>query len=104
MNNCWWLNVLMWIIKMIFYSLCTCLLFLLLMCIPQNEYYYEYTDLDNIKGVAEECSYEFNHGFSGGQGSPVCELEDGTIKSVKEYKYIYVRTYTPIKEILGGKR
>lgn len=35
----------------------------------------------------------------GGQGSHVCELEDGTIKQMKEYKYVYDDEYIPIKEI-----
>lgn len=99
MNNCWLLDILMWIIKMIFYCICLCLLFLLIMCIPQQEYHYEYTDLDNVKGIAEECSYEFHSIGAGGQGSPVCELEDGTVKGVKEYKYIYEGTIIPIKDI-----
>ena len=57
-----------------------------------TETYYEYIDLDNNKGVAKYCSYKFKEryiilgGGSGGQGSPICELEDGTILQVKQYK------------------
>lgn len=72
---------------------------LIYMCFPQNKYHYEYVDLDNNSGVAKECSYEFKDYGRGGQGSPVCKLEDGTIKQVKEYKYIYDGKYIPIKEI-----
>ena len=50
--------------------------------------YYEYIDLDNDKGKARYCSYKFEHIKAGGQGSPVCELYDGTIIQVKQYKYI----------------
>ena len=106
MNNCWWLEILMWIIKMIVSFIGICLVFLLIMCVPHTEYHYDYIDLDNIKGTAKECSYEFDTVFSGGQGSPVCELSDGTIKQVKEYKYVYERTIAPITDllkILGGK-
>ncbi|MBR4672061.1 MAG: hypothetical protein IKO78_02525 [Bacilli bacterium] len=49
---------------------------------------YEYIDLDNNKGIAKNCSYSFENAFSGGQGSPVCELEDGTILQVKQYKEV----------------
>ena len=72
---------------------------LLCLCFPQNKYHYEYIDLDNNNGIAKECSYKFKEYKSGGQGSIVCELEDGTIKQVKEYKYIYDGKYIPIKEI-----
>ena len=72
---------------------------LLCLCFPQNKYHYEYLDLDNNNGIAKECSYKFEEYKSGGQGSTVCELEDGTIKQVKEYKYIYDGKYIPIKEI-----
>lgn len=50
--------------------------------------YYEYIDLDNNNGIAEYCSYKFNDAFKGGQGSPICELKDGTILQVKQYKKI----------------
>lgn len=43
-------------------------------------HYYKYVDLDNNEGIAKKCHQ--------GQGSPICELEDGTILSVKSYKYI----------------
>ena len=69
------------------------------MCFPQTKYHYEYLDLDNNNGIAKECSYKFEEYKSDGQGSTVCELEDGTIKQVKEYKYIYDGKYIPIKEI-----
>lgn len=75
---------------------------LLLMCMPEEVYHYEYIDLDDVKGIAKECSYKFENSKNGGQGSPVCVLEDGTVKQVKEYKYIYEKTIVPIKEIIGG--
>lgn len=71
---------------------------LIYMCFPQNKYHYEFVDLDNNSGVAKECSYKFDDYKRGGQGSPVCELEDGTIKQAKEYKYVYDGEYIPIKE------
>ena len=50
--------------------------------------YYTYTDMDDNTGVAEACQVSDyrpgNHG--GGQGAPVCRLEDGTIVMVKSYK------------------
>lgn len=78
------------------------ILALLLLCMPEEVYHYDYIDLDNIKGIAKECSYKFENINKGGQGSPVCELNDGTIKQVKEYKYIYEKTVIPIKKIIGG--
>lgn len=72
---------------------------LICMCFPKVKYHYEFIDLDNNSGIAEECSYKFEGYKRGGQGSPVCELEDGTIKQVKEYKYIYDGKYIPIKEM-----
>lgn len=77
-------------------------LILFLMCFPQEVYRYEYIDLDNIKGIAKKCSYKNENSNNGGQGSPVCELNDGTIKQVKEYKCIYEKIVIPIKEIIGG--
>jgi len=47
-------------------------------------HYYKYVDLDNNEGIAKKCQFSNNKG----QGSPICELEDGTILSVKSYKYI----------------
>ncbi len=78
------------------------ILALLLLCMPEEVYHYEYIDLDNVKGTAKDCSYKFKNSNKGGQGSPVCELSDGTVKQVKEYKYIYEKTIVPIKEIIGG--
>lgn len=75
------------------------ILALIIMCFPQTKYHYEYIDLDNKNDIAKECSYKFEDFARGGQGSPVCELEDGTIKQVKEYKYIFDGEYIPIKEI-----
>lgn len=49
---------------------------------------YEYIDLDNNKGLARECSYKFQGNYSGGQGTPVCVLEDKTVIQVKQYKII----------------
>lgn len=45
---------------------------------------YEYIDLDGNKGFASKCS---SH-YSGGNGSTVCILEDGTVIMVKQYKLI----------------
>lgn len=47
-------------------------------------HYYKYVDLDNNEGIAKNCQFSNNKG----QGSPICKLEDGTILSVKSYKYI----------------
>ena len=77
---------------------------LICMCFPQNKYHYKYVDLDNNNGVAKECSYKFEKYAKGGQGSQVCELEDGTIKQVKEYKCIFDGTVRPIKEIIGDDK
>lgn len=52
---------------------------------------YEYIDLDGNKGLAKECSYKFKENYSGGQGSPVCILEDETVIQVKQYKLIDYR-------------
>lgn len=49
--------------------------------------YYTYVDLDNNEGIAYECKYTDKSYKSGGMGSPICKLEDGTILSVKSYKY-----------------
>lgn len=95
----WYITFLKWL-EMMFSALVVLIVFLLiLMCFPQKIYHYEYIDLDNNPGIAVNCSYEFSGYRGGGQGSPVCELEDGTVKQVKEYKYIYDNTIVPIKEI-----
>lgn len=48
--------------------------------------YYEYVDMDGNKGESANgygaCSYD----SYGGQGAMVCELKDGTIIQVKQYK------------------
>ena len=49
--------------------------------------FYTYVDLDNNEGIAYECKYTDKAYKSGGMGSPICKLEDGTILSVKSYKY-----------------
>ena len=49
--------------------------------------YYTYVDLDNNEGVACDCKYTDKSYKSGGMGTPICKLEDGTILSVKSYKY-----------------
>lgn len=95
----WYITILKWLGLIFLAFICLIILGLIISCLPQTQYHYEYIDLDNNKGVAKECSYKFEHYKSGGQGSPVCELEDGTIKQVKEYKYIYDGKYIPIKEI-----
>lgn len=50
--------------------------------------YYAYVDLDNNEGIAYECKYTDKQYKSGGMGTPICKLEDGTIIAVKQYKYI----------------
>ena len=49
--------------------------------------YYTYVDLDNNEGIAYDCEYTDKGYKSGGMGTPICKLEDGTILSVKSYKY-----------------
>lgn len=53
--------------------------------------YYEYTDLDNNKGIAKYCTNKsaVRGGYS--LGTPYCELENGTIIAVKEYLAIEKR-------------
>lgn len=92
------IDFLKWIGTIILGCIAFMILGLILMCFPHNKYHYEFVDLDNNNGVAKECSYKFKEYARGGQGSPVCELENGTIKQVKEYKYIYDGKYVPIKE------
>ena len=70
---------------------------------PSIKSYYEYVDFDNNRGIAEQCFYKSRKGLDGGQGSPICRLEDDTIKLVKEYKYIEEKGLSPIEELkLGG--
>jgi len=66
---------------------------------PSIKSYYEYIDLDNNKGIAEQCFYKSSKGLGGGQGSPICRLEDGTIKLVKEYKYVEEKGLSLIEEL-----
>lgn len=49
--------------------------------------YYTYVDLDNNEGIAYDCKYTDKSYRSGGMGTPICKLNDGTIISVKSYKY-----------------
>ena len=95
------LSVIQYVIGMVAAFIIVIGIFLLISCIPETRYHYEYIDIDNNKGIARECSYKFVGHKSGGQGSPVCELYDGTIKQVKEYKAIYDGTYQPIDEYFG---
>jgi hypothetical protein len=55
----------------------------------QNEksIYYEYTDLDGNKGTTSSWTGCFYEGYYS-MGSPMCELDDGTILAVKSYKEI----------------
>ena len=71
--------------------------------LPQVRNVYEYIDLDGNKGLATNCSYKFEKQYKGGQGSPVCELEDGTVLSVKQYKLIESTEYIPFNEIFKGE-
>ena len=50
--------------------------------------YYTYVDLDNNKGIAYECEYTDKSYKSGGMGTPICKLEDGTIIAVKQYRFV----------------
>lgn len=100
----WYISLLKWLGLIFLGMIILSIIGLLFACIPREKYHYEYTDLDNNIGIAIECSYKFNEGKSGGQGSPVCELKDGTIKQVKEYKMIYDGSYVPIKEIFEEKK
>lgn len=95
----WYIKFLKWLGTMFLALIVLIVVLLIFMCFPQIQYHYEYIDLDDNKGIAKECSYKFEEIHRGGQGSPVCELEDGTIKQVKEYKYIYDGRVVPIKEI-----
>ena len=99
----WYIILLKCLVLMFLSFICLLILGLIISCFPQTQYHYEYIDLDNNKGVAKECSYKFEEIHRGGQGSPVCELEDGTIKQVKEYKYIYDGKVVPIKEMKKEK-
>lgn len=49
---------------------------------------YQYIDLDNKEGIAIDCTFTDKSIHSGGMGTPICRLEDGTIIQVKQYKYI----------------
>lgn len=95
----WYVRLLKWIGLLLLNFIIIILFFILVLSIPQTEHQYEYIDLDNNKGIAKECSYKFEGYKSGGQGSPVCELTDGTIKQVKEYRCIYEKSIVPIKEM-----
>lgn len=108
----WYITILKWLglIFSAFILIYICIIILgiiigiIIDCFPETQYHYEYIDLDNNKGVAKECSYKFEEERSGGQGNPVCELEDGTVKQVKEYKYIYDGKAVPIKEIFKEEK
>ena len=100
----WYITLLKFLGLMFLGFICLIILGLIISCFPQTQYHYEYTDLDNNKGVAKNCSYKFEGYKRGGQGSPVCELDDGTVKQVKEYKYIFDGKYVPIKEMIGDDK
>lgn len=98
------LELLKWLGYMILGFIGFIIFCLIIMCIPQAKYHYEYLDLDNNNGIAKNCSYKFENLGRGGQGSPVCELEDGTVKQVKEYKYISDGKEVPIKELFEKEK
>ena len=100
----WYIIILKWLGSIFLTFICLIILGLIISCFPKKQYHYEYIDLDNNKGVAKECSYKFEGYKKGGQGSPVCELEDGTVKQVKEYKYIYDGKVVPIKEVFKEEK
>lgn len=72
------------------------IIFTIILCISGYIYdknyihYYKYIDWDNNEGIAISCQFsdKDNNNRNGGQGNPICKLEDGTIVSVKSYKYI----------------
>ena len=74
-------------IKILLLIVIILIIFIIALKQPAYSYHYEYVDLDNNKGTAVRCSY-MSTNYKGGQGSPVCELQDGTVKLVKEYKLI----------------
>lgn len=74
-------------IKILLLIIINPIIFIIALNQPTYSYHYEYVDLDNNKGVAVRCSYMSTH-YTAGQGSPVCELQNGTVKLVKEYKLI----------------
>lgn len=79
------------IILFIVVSIIVLLIMYLLMkldCKGNHKPVYSYIDTDNNIGEAVGCSYKFEKYKSGGQGSPVCRLEDGTIIQVKQYKLV----------------
>ena len=47
---------------------------------------YEYLDFDNNRGIAEYCDNSDIRAFSGGKGVLSCNLKDGTVIMVKQYK------------------
>lgn len=47
--------------------------------------YYEYTDLDNNKGIAKYCTNKSSVRGGYSLGTPYCELENGATIIVKEY-------------------
>lgn len=86
------MRFLIWLLKKILIFILIIIIFtLLIIAFGLNieiQYHYDYVDLDDNVGIAKECSYKFEGYRKGGQGSPVCELSDGTIIQVKQYKYI----------------
>ena len=91
-----------WLLEKILYIVSWFIMFiivvLIMMSIPITKHHYEYIDIDNNEGIAKECSYKFTGYKKGGQGSPVCELYDGTIIQVKQYKYIKDSECVPLKD------
>lgn len=81
----------------IFLLLITVSIIYLVVTSNNNISYYKYVDLDNNEGIAKHCQFSDNSArtHSGGQGMPICELDDGTIIAVKQYKFI--------KEIKGDE-
>lgn len=78
--------------KWLLSTVCCFVLFVFIICIIRIEVSsYEYVDLDDNKGLAKKCFFETYRYHAGGQGSPVCILEDGTVIQVKQYKLIDVK-------------
>jgi hypothetical protein len=100
----WYITILKWLGSIFLAFICLIILGLIISCFPKKQYHYEYIDLDNNNGIAKNCSYKFENIGRGGQGSPICELEDGTVKQVKEYKYIFDGKAVPIKEIFKEEK
>ena len=63
--------------KWLLSTMCCFVLIVFIVCIIRIEVSsYEYVDLDDNKGLAKKCFFETYRYHAGGQGSPVCILEE----------------------------